>query len=141
MANIKVYLISFIVLIAFSVRTNAQTSYNKYPSINNAPFSITDAYAYNPETIKSTIKKVANFQLEKYGSSIPTKNWLVGTFFSSFIEAYNVTGENWYLEQAYQWGIDSDWDIDNAIHADDVCPGQTYLDLYQHFCQIQPYII
>lgn len=61
---------------------------------------------------------------------MPVKDWLVGTFFSSFVAAYQVTNDHWYLDQAYKWGTRSEWDILKPLHADDVCPGQTYLDLY-----------
>lgn len=130
MLSLRNHILTFILLLALLTSTSAQTPYTKYPSVNNVPYSILDAHAYNPETIKKTIKDVADFQVKKYGTNIPTKNWLVGTFYSSFIAAYNVTGDSWYLDQAYQWGEDSEWDIIKAINADDVCPGQTYLDLY-----------
>ncbi|MEM6831139.1 MAG: glycoside hydrolase family 88 protein [Bacteroidota bacterium] len=120
-----------VLLITFGQSTvYAQTAYQKYPSIAEAPYSALDAFAHQQETIKQTIRKAAEYQLKKYGDKIPTKDWLVGTFFSSFVAAYHVTGDDWYLSKAYDWGEQSDWDINKAIHADDVCPGQTYLDLY-----------
>lgn len=89
-----------------------------------------DAYAYQENTIKETIRLTAEYQLKKYGPNIPTKDWLVGTFYSSFVAAYNVTGDKWYLDQAYDWSEKSEWDIHLYVNADDVCPAQTYLDLY-----------
>lgn len=95
-----------------------------------APYSTLDAYTFSEPAIKGTIRKAAEYQLKRYGKHIPTKNWLVGTFFSSFIAAYEQTDDDWYLEQALKWGERSEWDIRNPLNADDVCPGQTYLDLY-----------
>ena len=95
-----------------------------------APYSKLDEVAFRPETIDATIRSAAEYQLGLYGQNIPTKNWLVGTFFSSFVAAYEQTGDAWYLQQAMTWGERSEWDINNEFHADDVCPGQTYLDLY-----------
>lgn len=112
------------------VFSHAQTAYQKYPSITTAPYSMLDQYANSEATIKKVIRLAAEYQLEKYGSNIPTKDWLVGTFYSSFVAAYQVTGDSWYLDQAYEWGEKSEWDIRKPINADDVCPGQTYLDLY-----------
>ncbi|MDF7825933.1 glycoside hydrolase family 88 protein [Pontiellaceae bacterium B12227] len=99
-------------------------------SVIAEPFSKLDEYAFRSETIESTIRSAAEYQLGLYGNNIPTKNWLVGTFFSSFVAAYDQTGDEWYLQQAQKWGEDSEWDILNQFHADDVCPGQTYLDIY-----------
>ena len=120
----------FIIYITIYTAVSAQTSYHKYPSISTIPFSVIDAHTYEENNIKSTIRKVAEYQIEKYGEDIPTKNWLAGTFFSSFVAAYNVTGDNWYLDKAYAWGEKSEWDIHRPINADDICPAQTYLDIY-----------
>ncbi|VGO19185.1 glycoside hydrolase family 88 protein [Pontiella sulfatireligans] len=99
-------------------------------SVAAAPYSKLDEYAFRQDTIKSTIRSAAEYQLKLYGPNIPTKDWLVGTFFSSFVAAYGQTGDEWYLQQALKWGEDSEWDIVRPLHADDVCPGQAYLDLY-----------
>ncbi len=104
--------------------------YAKYPSVTNTPYSLFDKYAYEEQTIKDVIRQTAEYQLESYNGNIPVKDWLIGTFFSSFVAAYEVTNDKWYLDQAYEWGERSEWDINKPLHADDVCPGQTYLDLY-----------
>ena len=119
-----------LILIVLSIALLAQDTYQKYPSVQLKPYSVFDNYSCSEATIKEVIRKTAEYQWEKYGENIPTKDWLVGTFFSSFVAAFNVTGDDWYLNKAYQWGKDSEWDIHRAINADDVCPGQTYLDLY-----------
>ena len=108
----------------------AQTPYNKYPSVTIVPYSLLDEFSFKQETIRKTIRKTAEFQLKEYGPNIPVQDWLVGTFYSSFVAAYSVTGDDWYLNQAYHWGELSEWDIKRPLNADDVCPGQTYLDLY-----------
>lgn len=95
-----------------------------------APYSKLDEYAFREDSIKSTIRSAAEYQLKRYGNHIPTKDWLVGTFFSSFVAAGEQTGDAWYLDQAMIWSERSEWSINNEFHADDVCPGQTYLDIY-----------
>lgn len=108
----------------------AKTPYNKYPSITNTPYSVIDAYGYDSSVIKDIVKKVANYQVEKYGENIPTRDWLVGTFYSAFVAAYDATGDEWYLNEALDWSNDSDWDVNKILNADDLCPAQTYLDIY-----------
>ncbi len=104
--------------------------YFKYQPAGYVPYSLFDQYAYDEQIIKSTIRSVAEYQIESYHGNIPVKDWLIGTFYSSFIAAYQVTNDKWYLDQAYEWGERSEWDINKPLNADDVCPGQTYLDLY-----------
>ncbi|MBB6429237.1 glycoside hydrolase family 88 protein [Algisphaera agarilytica] len=84
----------------------------------------------SPEAVRDTMRRVAEYQLDRYGPEPPTRNWLVGTFFTGMIEAYHATGDAWYLEESRAWGERSGWGINNPVHADDVCPGQTYLELY-----------
>ncbi len=104
--------------------------YCKYPSITNTPYSVVDALGYKSEVIKDIIKRVANYQVENYGDNIPTRDWLVGTFYSSFVAAYEATGDKWYLKEALNWSKDSEWDVNKILNADDLCPAQTYLDIY-----------
>ncbi|MFR9650693.1 MAG: glycoside hydrolase family 88 protein [Rikenellaceae bacterium] len=108
----------------------SKTPYSKYPSINNTPYSVMDSYCYNREVIEDIIKRVADYQLTKYGKNIPKRDWLVGTFYSSFVAAYSVTGEQWFLDKALAWSKDSGWDVNMILNADDLCPAQTYLDIY-----------
>ena len=104
--------------------------YLKYQPAAYVPYSLFDKYAYDEQTIKNTIRSVAEYQIKSYNGNIPVKDWLIGTFYSSFIAAYQVTDDKWYLDQAYEWGQRSEWDINKPLNADDVCPGQTYLDIY-----------
>lgn len=129
----------FLTLLAAAAITTSATAktikpmgapYDKRPTVSVTPYSMLDKYAYNEQTIKDVIRKAADYQIESYNGNIPVKNWLIGTFYSSFIAAYEVTGDEWYLDQAYAWGERSEWDINKPLNADDVCPGQTYLDLY-----------
>lgn len=116
-------------VLLLTARPGAQPRH-KLPSTAATPYSVLDAYAYREETITDVIRRVAEYQLEKYGEQPPVRDWLVGTFYSSFVAAYAETGDRWYLDQAYVWGERSGWDIERPLHADDVCPAQTYLDLY-----------
>ncbi|MEM6391252.1 MAG: glycoside hydrolase family 88 protein [Planctomycetota bacterium] len=94
------------------------------------PYSNLERHAFEPDTIRQTLRNVSAYQLELYGPTPPTGNWLVGTFFSGMIAAHHATDDPWFLERARQWGEQSQWDIREPTNADDVCPGQTYLDLY-----------
>lgn len=94
------------------------------------PYSVFDTHALQEEIITKAMRSIAVYQLDRYGPTPPPKNWLVGTFFSGMIQAYHATGDEWYLEQAMKWGEQSEWDVHNAVDADDICPGQTYLELY-----------
>ncbi|WNJ17562.1 glycoside hydrolase family 88 protein [Pontibacter sp. G13] len=131
MRSITTSLIIWLAALSFSQAQVKLSPYEKHPSVAHIPYSLLDEYAYQDQAIKQTIRKVAEFQINKYGPNIPVKNWLVGTFYSSLVGTYQVTGEEWYLDQAYAWGKRSEWDIHDPMHADDVCPGQTYLDLYE----------
>ncbi|MEM1012500.1 MAG: glycoside hydrolase family 88 protein [Planctomycetota bacterium] len=94
------------------------------------PLSRSDQQAFEAEAVRQTLRSVAEYQLKRYGPNPPTKDWLVGTFFSGMVAAHQATGDAWYREQAEQWSRRSEWDIRNPFDADDVCVGQTYLDLY-----------
>ncbi len=112
------------------VMLTMKRAYCKYPSITNTPYSVMDAYGYDADMIEKIIKKVADYQVVKYGKNIPTRDWLVGTFYSSFVAAYEATGDEWYLTKALNWSKASKWDVNKILHADDLCPAQTYLDIY-----------
>ncbi|MEM6551094.1 MAG: glycoside hydrolase family 88 protein [Planctomycetota bacterium] len=94
------------------------------------PYSNLERHAFKPEAIRDVLRSVGEYQLAAYGPNPPTKDWLVGTFFSGMIATHAATGDPWFLERAKQWGQQSKWDINEPTDADDVCPGQTYLDLY-----------
>lgn len=126
-----------VALTAFIGSASAQHSskpmdapFYKLPTTWINPYNLFDSYAFQKETIEDVIRKAAEYQIESYAGNIPVKDWLIGTFYSSFIAAYDVTGDEWYLDQAYEWSERSEWDINKPLHADDVCPAQTYLDIY-----------
>ena len=106
------------------------SEYEKYQSISLQPYNQLDVYALSKDFIKNIIRNVADYQIKKYGDHIPTRNWLVSTFYSSFIGAYEATNDESYLKQALDWSQRSGWDINNSLNADDICSGQIYLDLY-----------
>lgn len=98
-------------------------------SLKAEPLLLKDHWALDEKNIKATLKLSAEYQLREYGEELPVKSWLVGTFFSGMLQAYNATGDRWYLKQTRHWADVSNWDINNAANADDLCPAQTYLDL------------
>ncbi|MEM7808662.1 MAG: hypothetical protein AAF561_11165, partial [Planctomycetota bacterium] len=67
------------------------------------PLSRSDQQAFEAEAVRQTLRSVAEYQLNRYGPNPPTKDWLVGTFFSGMVAAHQATGDAWYREQAEQW--------------------------------------
>ncbi|WP_158224661.1 glycoside hydrolase family 88/105 protein [Agaribacterium haliotis] len=93
------------------------------------PFNQLDAWAVRQDSIAMLMRRVAEYQLQAYGE-LPGPGWTTGTFFSSFIAAYRATGERWYLKKMQAWAGHLDWAINNPVHADELCPAQSYLDLH-----------
>ncbi|EWH11498.1 hypothetical protein DS2_03280 [Catenovulum agarivorans DS-2] len=108
---------------------SADSTYHKSSSILLSPYSRLNSYALEKNNIQQVMRDAAEFQLNEYGPS-PGLGWTVGTFYSSFVSAYKSTQDPWYFKQALKWGKTTDWDIKHSINADEICPGQTYLDLY-----------
>ena len=99
------------------------------PPANLIPFNQLDAWAYRQDSIATMMRSVAEYQLKSYGQ-LPGPGWTTGTFYSSFIAAYRVTGDRWFLNEAQKWASHVDWQINHSLDADELCPAQTYLDLH-----------
>ena len=80
--------------------------------------------------VADAMERVAAFQMNAFGKHAPT-DWKTGTFFSGVVAAYEVTGNSNYLDYAMTWSESAKWKIpDHPLHADQLCTGQTYLDLF-----------
>lgn len=80
--------------------------------------------------VGDAMQRVAAFQMKTFGGHAPT-DWKTGTFFSGVVAAHEVTGDSNYLNYAMAWSESAKWKIpDHPLHADQLCTGQTYLDLF-----------
>ncbi len=80
--------------------------------------------------VGDAMQRVAAFQMKAFGDHAPT-DWKTGTFFSGVVAAYEATGNSNYLDYATAWSESAQWKIpDHPLHADQLCTGQTYLDLF-----------
>ncbi|MEI6555141.1 MAG: glycoside hydrolase family 88 protein [Paludibacter sp.] len=59
-------------------------------------------------------------------------NWIRGTFLTGINELYNTTHESKYLDSAMALCSRNNWKLGpNFQHADDLCIGQAYIELYK----------
>jgi rhamnogalacturonyl hydrolase YesR len=80
--------------------------------------------------VKSLMERVMEFQEKDYGGVVNI-DWQAGTYYTGVIAAYLATGESAFREAALGWGKAAKWEIGpRPFYADDICMGQTMLDLY-----------
>jgi rhamnogalacturonyl hydrolase YesR len=80
--------------------------------------------------IEELMKKTIDYQTQEFGGDIKT-NWKVGTFYTGVTAAYEATGNKAFKQVAFDWCEKAGWQYGHkTFHADDVCMGQTMLDLY-----------
>lgn len=61
-------------------------------------------------------------------------DWERATYFEGNIGAYNIYPDERYLDYAVRWGERNEWSLIGGVgtrHADNLCAGQTYIDLYR----------
>lgn len=80
--------------------------------------------------VKSLMERVMAFQEKEYGGKVNI-DWQAGTYYTGVFAAYLATGESVFREAALGWGNAAKWKIGpRPFYADDLCMGQTMLDLY-----------
>ena len=60
--------------------------------------------------------------------------WARATYFEGDLAAYDLFPDERYLAYAIEWGERNEWALGDGTptrHADDLCAGQTYIDLYR----------
>ncbi|MGR3812010.1 glycoside hydrolase family 88/105 protein [Jiulongibacter sp. NS-SX5] len=60
--------------------------------------------------------------------------WTRGVYYEGLMNLYRYTGDETYLQYAKDWAEGNNWSLrfgKESRHADPMCAGQTYLDLYE----------
>jgi hypothetical protein len=87
---------------------------------------------FSPDSIKSLMRKVANYRL-KSGVQAVGNGWDGGSYFSGIMGLYRTTKEQKYLDSATAWGNSNNWMPHNGVNTtvgDDQCCEQTYCEVY-----------
>jgi unsaturated rhamnogalacturonyl hydrolase len=87
---------------------------------------------FSPDSIKSLMRKVANYRL-KSGVQKIDNNWDGGAYFSGIMGLYRTTKEQQYLDSATAWGNHYSWMPYNGVNTtvgDNQCCEQTYCEIY-----------
>jgi rhamnogalacturonyl hydrolase YesR len=80
--------------------------------------------------IRSIMERVMEFQEGEYAGNVQI-DWQAGTYYTGVLAAHLATGEISFREAALGWGSAAGWKIGpRPFYADDICMGQTMLDLY-----------
>lgn len=107
------------------------------------PFSIAAQTLPPKDEITSAMKRVCDWQLNNLkkteyvdNDSIKHKyrdsNWIRGTFLTGIMALYQTTHDAQYLDAAIKLCERNDWKLGpNFRHADDLCIGQAYIELYK----------
>lgn len=87
---------------------------------------------YQGEELKDVMKRVMRFQIKAYDGKFPVV-WQAGAFWAGVTQAWQSTGDKEFYEAAKTWGNGAGWKpATRPFHADDMCAGQSYIDLYFH---------
>jgi rhamnogalacturonyl hydrolase YesR len=87
---------------------------------------------FSPDSIKSLMRKVANYRL-KSGVRAIGNGWDGGSYFTGIMALYRTTKEQKYLDSAIAWGKYNNWTPHNGVNTtvgDDQCCEQTYCEVY-----------
>lgn len=101
-------------------------------------------YKNIPLSIKSTMKMVADWQLNHFEESVnkvykwPNDHklwaWTNGVLYTGIVEMAKMTGDMTYWNFLKNIGQKEDWKLGTKLyHADDICVGQMYAGLYEKF--------
>jgi rhamnogalacturonyl hydrolase YesR len=84
------------------------------------------------EPLKDVMKRVMNYQIKAYGGRFPV-DWEAGAFWAGVTQAWKSTGDKAFYDAAKTWANGANWKpATRPFHADDICVGQSYIDLYLH---------
>jgi len=97
-------------------------------------FSICFSDEFSPDSIKSLIRKVAQYAYNKYGDGTAAgldNDWSESTIMTGIMGAYRVTKDQKYLSDAIAWGNAHSWSPKSPqLHPDNMCCMQTYCESY-----------
>lgn len=99
------------------------------------------AQTITPLKVKSTMKQVADWQIEHYNDTYSNKekphhplNWTNGALYVGMIKWAEMAEDDHYFNWLKQIGEAHDWQLHRRkYHADDHTVGQLYLDLYRKY--------
>jgi rhamnogalacturonyl hydrolase YesR len=84
----------------------------------------------DPEAVKATLRRVADWQLANPVRFDP-RNWAMAPLYDGLISASEATGDPRYLAAVVRAGLRTLWQPGNATyHADDLADGQSWLRIY-----------
>lgn len=97
------------------------------------------AASFDKESVKQSMRKVADWQITHYDRNIyGDGNWVNATFYLGLTEwaaiAEQTDGDDSYYKWLLKLGSRNYWQVEKRMyHADDVCIAQTYLALYDKY--------
>ena len=97
------------------------------------------AASFDKESVKQSMRKVADWQITHYDRNIyGDGNWVNATFYLGLTEwaaiAERTDGDDSYYKWLLKLGNRNYWQVEKRMyHADDVCVAQTYLALYDKY--------
>lgn len=97
------------------------------------------AASFDKESVKQSMRKVADWQITHYDRNIyGDGNWVNATFYLGLTEwaaiAEQTDGDDSYYKWLLKLGSRNYWQVEKRMyHADDVCVAQTYLALYDKY--------
>ena len=97
------------------------------------------AASFDKESIKQSMRKVADWQITHYDRNIyGDGNWVNATFYLGLTEwaaiAEQTDGDDSYYKWLLKLGSRNYWQVEKRMyHADDICVAQTYLALYDKY--------
>jgi rhamnogalacturonyl hydrolase YesR len=84
------------------------------------------------DALKDVMKRVMNYQIKAYNGKHPV-DWEAGAFWVGVTQAWKSTGDKDFYDAAKTWADGAKWKpATRPFHADDICVGQCYIDLYLH---------
>src|SRR5437588_99374 len=98
---------------------------------SGAPVAVSrEAGPLDPESIRATIRRVADWQLKNPVSFGP-RHWAMAPLYDGLISASETTGDPKYLAAVIRAGLRILWEPGPLVyHADDVADGQAWLRIY-----------
>lgn len=97
------------------------------------------AASFDKESVKQSMRKVADWQITHYDRNIyGDGNWVNATFYLGLTEwaaiAEQTDGDDSYYKWLLKLGSRNYWQVEKRMyHADDICVAQTYLALYDKY--------
>lgn len=97
------------------------------------------AASFDKESVKQSMRKVADWQITHYDRNIyGDGNWVNATFYLGLTEwaaiAEQTDGDDSYYKWLLKLGNRNYWQVEKRMyHADDICVAQTYLALYDKY--------